>query len=93
MTAKQENINKIERGRAASVALDMVTEFLSEQRTSIIAKLISNYRGSSLTHDQIMGAVGELTALSNLESDLSSAQRQGYTASEMEFGENGEKAN
>lgn len=78
--------DRVERGRAAAAAMGYVDEMVQGCRQAIIARLISIYRGGTLTHDVAIGSIGELAALDNLMHMLRYTEQQGVISAEKEFG-------
>lgn len=85
MSSSAVRVSKLEKGRRASAVEAAIAETLFEQKDGIVNGMIREYRGRTVTHDYLMGAVGELTALENLRQALESAQRQAAAAGEEEF--------
>jgi hypothetical protein len=51
----------------------------------IIDLLIANYRSSTLTHDMMIGSIGEIAGLRRLAENLESDVRQGVSAAATEM--------
>jgi len=79
------NIEKIEKGRAASLAESVVSELVEDFINGCIAQLIQMYRGGEVNHDQLVGKVAEIAAMHGLMSELETRQRIGNLAAQKEF--------
>lgn len=80
----EENIELMEIGRRATAAAGVVGNYIREQHGRIIESMVRSYKASTLTHDKLIGQVGELSALADLISNITSDQRRGNTAAERE---------
>lgn len=89
---QQDRLDTIEQGKRATVVKGVVDEYVSYQVGKITSRLVAAYRGGSLTHDQILGGIAEISALFTLVNDLASEQRAGESAMKQEI-EHGQKAN
>lgn len=79
-----DRLEKIEEGQRAGVIQDALIPYVTERKGRLLGKLISMYRGGQTGHDQVVGVMGELTALDDLIQELESKRRQGFIAQEKE---------
>lgn len=88
--ANERNIEAIEAGRQAVAMSGAIRSFVDERMRDHVQGLINMYRAGAvrpLDHDQLVGKVAEITALSDLLSDLESVARRGEVAANREFGD------
>jgi len=81
------NLEKIERGRDASLMGGIVKPYIDEKVTIQIRRLVQLYRGGQYTHDMLVGGIAHIAGLLMLLEDLEAIYRQGVVASEKEFGD------
>lgn len=92
--ANERNIEAIDEGRQATVIAGAIREYVDERMREHVIALMSMYRNGAvgvISHDMLIGKVAEITALSDLLSDLENTARRGETAARREFGD-GEKS-
>jgi ribosomal protein L17 len=88
--ANERNIEAIDAGREATVIAGAIRGYVDDQIRQHLVSLMSMYRNVAVRpvdHDQILGKVAEITALSDLISDLENVARRGDTAARREFGD------
>lgn len=83
---QSQRLERIERGKQASVAAAFVLEPIQELQNKTLRKLISAYRAGKADHDTLLGGIAEITALDNIITELGNAQIQGEAAANQEFG-------
>ena len=84
--SQDANIEKIERGRAATLAESVVGALVEDHINVCISQLIQMYRsGENLNHDQLVGKVAEIAAMHSLINELETRQRLGNIAAQKEF--------
>jgi hypothetical protein len=81
----------MQRADAASVVRGHMEPIVNDLVFGAIHLLVANYRGATLTHDVMVGKIGEISALMGLLSHLDGAMRAGEVVREKELG-NGTKA-
>lgn len=84
MVDKEERPQIIERGRQAVLIESVTGEFIASQEARLVTDLVRQYRGGTLSHDKMVGAVGGITALRDLVTELESEQRRATTAFQQE---------
>lgn len=72
-------------GRNAAVIAGLLKPFIDSMMSQIAHQLIMMYRSGTTEHDQILGKVAELSALSNLMSTLQAAHQRGVAATQKEY--------
>jgi hypothetical protein len=88
--ANQRNIEAIEEGRQATVIAGAIREYVDSRIRDHVIELMGMYRSGALhpiSHDMVLGKVAEITALSDLISDLESKAMRGDVAARREFGD------
>jgi hypothetical protein len=80
------NINKMERGREAAAIDALVKPYVQIRIDNITDQLVGFYRGGIMSHDIMVGKIGEITALLDMLSSLETMQRQGDAAAQQEMG-------
>lgn len=81
-----ERINRIAKGREATVVSGILKPMVDEQVTKIVGKMLSQYRAGGITHDQLLGWCAEISALDQLMRDLERIHKQGVAALDQERG-------
>lgn len=79
MSRDLDNIRekKVEEGIRAAGARSVMLDILHEHEQSVLNKLISQYRGGTLTDENMRGCVGEIVALRALRDTLDNRVRMG----------------
>lgn len=94
---QEQRLEQIERGKTSSLIAAETEQRILEQQNDTIVKLMQFYRGmgdKGISHDVLVGLVGELVALDTFRNKLEYEQRQAETASRKEYGDGKEpKAN
>jgi len=79
------NIEKIEKGRAATLAESVINELVEDHINVCITQLIQMYRSEVINHDVLIGKVAEIAAMHGLMNELETRQRIGHIAAEKEM--------
>jgi len=85
MMDQNERIERIERGRNATIAQGFILQPVQEARNNIILRLVAQYRSGTASHDAILGGIAEIAALDNLLAYMKNTQQQGNVAETMEY--------
>ncbi len=88
--ATERNIELMEEGRQATVVAGAVRGYVDDRMRERVIELIAMYRNGAvgaISHDMLIGKVAEITALSDLLSDLETVARRGDVAARREFGD------
>lgn len=78
----EEKIEKVHKGRMASLIRADIATYIDQEKDKIIERLIIEFRDNTLTENRIWGSVGGLVALKDLASTLDSDIKRGMKASE-----------
>lgn len=84
--SREDNLDKMARGREAGVVDALVRPIILEKVSQIVLQMCAYYRGGTLTNDYSRGKIAEISALQDLISQLDSEQRQGDAAAQKEMG-------
>lgn len=84
--SQERNIDRMERGKQATVVSAAIEEVLQDYEQSTLTMLRALYRSGKTDHDVLVGKLGELVAMDNLRSELETRQRQGDLAAMKELG-------
>lgn len=88
--ANERNLEAIEEGRNATVIAGTIRPYIDDRMREHVLALMAMYRNGAvgaISHDMMIGKVAEITALSDLLSDLESVARRGETAARREYGD------
>lgn len=83
------NMEKVERGRSASLAEQVVGELVEDHVNMCLAHLVQMYRSGDINHDAMIGKVAEIAAMQGLISELETRQRVGNIALNKEMNSHG----
>ena len=87
---REQDLEAIEAGRTATWLEGALAPVVDDMMRDRIDKMIAHYRmaatGKPLSHDLLVGLVGELTGLHDLLSELERRHRMGDAAAAREFG-------
>ena len=67
---KQDQIEKISKGKHAEFVLEQITPVLSEQQTTVIAKMKNSYLAGKYTEASLIACVAELVAIDAIEANF-----------------------
>ena len=84
-TSRDALMGKIERGRHAGLAAGIVKPLIEQKISEQLKLLVARYRDSEITHDDLVGGIGGISALMGLMSDLERTHNQGNKAIEAEY--------
>ena len=84
--SQDANFEKMERGRAATVAEAAINDLVEDHINLCIGQLIQMYRSEAMLHDVLVGKIAEIAAMHSLMSELETRQRIGHIAAEKELG-------
>ena len=76
----------MERSNEAALIERAVGPYVQERISNIVHRLVATYRGGTINHDTMLGAVAGISELMGMMSDLENKQQQGVVASNREFG-------
>jgi hypothetical protein len=88
--ANERNLEAIEQGQQAVMVAGSIRTYVDDRMREHVVALMGLYRNGAvgaISHDMLIGKVAEITALSDLLSDLESVARRGETAARREFGD------
>lgn len=88
--ANQRNIEAIDEGRQATVIAGAIRPYVDNRMRQNVIELMALYRNGAvrpIDHDMVLGKVAEITALSDLLSDLENTGLRGDIAARREFGD------
>ena len=80
-----EALDNIEEGKLAAAAIAYLGAPVWEARENLVNHLIHMYRSGETSHDRLVGAIAELSALDRLMRNLGTVQRRGEVAAAKEF--------
>lgn len=83
---QQDRIDRMERGRIATISSGFLLEPIQEARNNIIQRLVNLYRAGETSHDTILGGIAEIAALDGLMHAMEVEIRQGNVAAAKEYG-------
>ncbi len=82
---QEARLAKIDRGVEAGAAEAVIGPYIREAVENKLQLLIGSYRGKTLEHDEMVGAIAEISALRMLLSTIQSDQRQAERAAQEEY--------
>ena len=85
MMDQNERIERIERGRNATIAQGFILQPIQEARENIILRLVAQYRSGAANHDVILGGIAEIAALDGLLAFLKNTQQRANIAEQTEY--------
>lgn len=80
LTADQR-IERISRGREATVASGLLRPIIDRQVEKVLSELCRSYQAGDTPHDLLVGGIAEITALRELLYELERIHKQGVAAS------------
>lgn len=87
MASSDENLELIQEAQLANIAGGILKPLVDKKIQTIVTLQVAAYRGQTLTHDGMVGAIGEISGLLGLLSDIETTYRRGVVAREQEFGD------
>lgn len=81
---RQRNEELIEEGRQAVMAAGAIREEVNKQIEQTLASMIAHYRMGTISHDYLVGRLGEINGLQTLMSNLENKAQRGAVAMERE---------
>jgi hypothetical protein len=78
--ATSENLDRMEDGATAAHIIAELDPILRASYGTAISELVAMYRGHSLSHDVMVGKIGEISALMYLQDALESRRQRGIDA-------------
>lgn len=67
-------------GHLSEIVLNHFSSTINQRKWTVMNKLIGLYRGGDLTHDLVIGAIGEIAALEDLYCHLESDVKKSRNA-------------
>lgn len=87
MNEHEANLKTIDLSDRAAAVRGAVSAYIHDNINNLISNLVAHYRGGQLTHDMLVGKVGEMSALMSLLEQVHSDLRAGEAAREREYGD------
>jgi hypothetical protein len=86
-STQQRRHELIAEGAQATVVAGAIYHSVNEQIELTVAQMVTHYRNGTLTHDLLVGKVGEIYALQTLMTNLENKQNRASLAAQKEYGD------
>jgi hypothetical protein len=84
--SQERNLDDMERGHTAGLIHAEFRLLLEEQVGQKLLLLVNHYRAETMSHDFMVGKIGEITAIHDILNELEVRERQGISARQRELG-------
>lgn len=84
MPSIDEKIDQIAKGREAAIVAGLLRPVIEDKIETVLRNLIAQYRALTASHDFLVGAVAEISALRGLIDDLERIHKKGIRALDTE---------
>lgn len=81
-----EDLDEVEDGREASIIKSTLSPYVRERIDNLIRVAVSEYRGSLVTYERLLGTVAEISSLLFLLDNLTTREEKGNRAMERIHG-------
>lgn len=81
-------IERMHRGREATVASGLLRPMVDAEIQRVTARLCNEYAAGTASHDLLVGGIAEITALRRLMADLERIHNKGVAAAEQAHAQN-----